>query len=90
MAQKKSEYSKDSLWGKYIARNFVHAFGPLYYMVANKKGNERARTFTADPQSDLAIAVWNMGEKGMLKHLLPIIFPKIKYRKKIYIPRYFN
>ena len=45
VAEKKSEYSKDSIWGKYVARKFIHTFGPLYYMVANTKGLQRAKNF---------------------------------------------
>jgi len=39
VAEKKSEYDKESLWGKYVARKVVHTLGPLYYMLANKKGS---------------------------------------------------
>jgi hypothetical protein len=34
----------------------------------------------AEPKVELAFAVWNMGENGLMKHLMPIIFPSIKYK----------
>lgn len=34
----------------------------------------------AEPTVELAFAVWNMGETGLAKHLLPIIFPHINYK----------
>jgi len=38
---------------------------------------------------EMAFAVWNMGEKGLIKSLMPIILPSIKYKQIIHVERYF-
>lgn len=48
MTEKKSE-CKNNFWGKYVARKFIHTFGPLYYMIDSKSGEERAKNFQANP-----------------------------------------
>jgi hormone-sensitive lipase len=40
-------------------------------------------------EQESAFKAWNLGEKGMLKHMLPLFFPSIKYNKKIYLDRNF-
>ncbi|CAD8076319.1 unnamed protein product [Paramecium primaurelia] len=84
MMQKKSETETK------IFRGIIHNLGPIYYMLARKQGLLKAHQLMAEPTVELAFAVWNMGETGLAKHLMPIIFPSIKYKQCIYIPRYFK
>ncbi len=39
---------------------------------------------------DQAFRAWNMLENGVVKHMLPIIFPTITYKEKLYLPRLFK
>lgn len=67
----------------------MQGFGAVYYLFAKKSAKERAKHFMAEPQKDLAFKVWNMGEEGLMKALMPILFESITFNKKIYIPKLF-
>jgi len=44
----------------------------------------------AEPDKNLAFKVWNLGEQGLLKALMPLLFQPIAYNQKIYVPRMFK
>lgn len=62
----------------------------MYYSLNKSKMKSRASHFLADPKKEDAFRAWNLPETGIIKSVLPIIFPSIEFVKKIYVPRLFR
>lgn len=84
VVSKKSEFDNE------VMKGLVEGFGAMFYLINPARAESKAREFMADPRKDIAFDVWNMGEKGIAKTLMPLIFPSIKYNQKIYIPRLYK
>ncbi|CAD8043445.1 unnamed protein product [Paramecium primaurelia] len=84
MISKGSEYEGE------IKQKFMQGFGFLIYALNKQKMKSRANHFLADPKKEDVFKAWNLPEQGLIKILLPAIFPQIQFNKKIYIPRYFR
>jgi hypothetical protein len=70
-------------------KEIIFGVTPLYYILNKKQRLKRSKEFIAEPTKELAFNVWNMGEKGIVKRLVPLILKGIQYNKKIYIDRNF-
>lgn len=64
--------------------------GSAYYLLSKNERHNKAQFLQAEPNVELAFAVWNMGEKGLMSKLLPVMFKSIAYKQNIYIQRYFK
>ncbi|CAD8052530.1 unnamed protein product [Paramecium sonneborni] len=84
MISKGSEYQGE------IKQKFMQGLGFLFYALNKQKMKSRANHFLAEPKKEYVFQTWNLTEQGLIKMLLPAIFPSIQFNQKIYIPRYFR
>jgi hypothetical protein len=61
-----------------------------YYFFFKEKRLEQNEYFCANPDLDMARAIWNMLESPMIKKVLGVSLPKIEINKKIWMPKLDN
>ncbi|KAL4469424.1 hypothetical protein ABPG74_004677 [Tetrahymena malaccensis] len=66
-------------------KNLYQNFGAIYYFFQSQKAQKKAHVFFSEPRTSAAIQVWNLMDQGFVKLAMSIMFPSIKYNKKIYL-----
>jgi hypothetical protein len=61
-----------------------------YYFFFKTKRLEQNEFFCANPDLDMARAIWNLLESPVLKKVLGVSLPKVEINKKIFIPKLDN
>lgn len=84
LVAKQAEYKSD------LMRSVMFGVGGLYYLINSTEASRQSKQFQAEPQAELAFQVWNMLDKSVMRHVLPVVFPPIKYKESFFVPRYFK
>ncbi|EAR88616.3 hypothetical protein TTHERM_00185900 (macronuclear) [Tetrahymena thermophila SB210] len=66
-------------------KHLYQNFGAIYYFFQSQKAQKKAHVFFSEPRTTTAIQVWNLMDQGFVKVAMSIMFPSIKYNKKIYL-----
>mmetsp|Transcript_12581 Transcript_12581/g.10792 ORF Transcript_12581/g.10792 Transcript_12581/m.10792 type:complete len:246 (+) Transcript_12581:524-1261(+) len=68
-----------------LMKKLTAGFGAIYYFFAESQANIKANLHYSSPNEQAAFKVWNMLEDKLVKGVMKVTLPSIKYCKKVYI-----
>lgn len=68
-----------------LRRSLAIGYGAVYYWFLSSEAQKKAQLFYANPNSKIAIEVWNLPDTGLVKKMMKLTFPSIEFHKRIFI-----